>query len=91
MVRNERISNETAEAALDKMRGLVLREAVRVERSIPTAALGALLGIGTSQKSINVQVVKAHYRTKNAHEVKLVKGNVVVGAQILGSPRHALA
>lgn len=43
-------------------------------RSTPTAAPEALLGIGPLQKSICEQPAKTHYRIKDVHGVKLVKG-----------------
>lgn len=48
---DKRISKKTAEAMLDKIRRLVLRGAIEAVKSIPTSALGTLLGIGLSQNS----------------------------------------
>lgn len=56
-----------AEAALEKMMGSVLTGATGAARSTSIAALGAILGIEASQKSIRVLAAKACYRITDAH------------------------
>lgn len=58
---------------LEKLMRLWLRGATATAMSTPTAALGALLGIGLLQSSISVPTAKAYYRIKNAHRLGLVK------------------
>lgn len=58
---------------LEKLRVLLPGGAIGAARSMLTAALGILLGLGPLQNSIPVQSVNVYYRIKNAQKVKLVK------------------
>lgn len=54
----------TAKAALERLRGTILRAATGAARSTPTAALGVLLGVGPLHNVIAVQAAKSNYRLK---------------------------
>lgn len=56
-----------AEAAMEKLRGLVLKGTTGALRSTLTTTVGFFLGVGAMKNILSVQAAKAHYRIQYSH------------------------
>lgn len=63
----KRVEKKTAQAALKKLRGLVLREATVAVGTTLVAVLEVLLGVRRRKNSNSVQSAKTHYWIEHAH------------------------